>query len=69
MLEEILFIGGADGPASADRILRTYLEEAEKIFETFATSSRSLDRLRGQSGHHDPFAPSLHIHRLMHCEL
>ena len=56
MLEEILFIGGADGPASANRILRTYLEEAEKTFETFATSSRSLDRLRGPAKSGSAFA-------------
>ena len=52
MLEEVLFVGGIDGPASANEILRKYLGEAEKILETFAMSSRSLDKLQGpaQSG-------------------
>ena len=69
MLEETLFLGGADGPASANEILRKYLEEAEQILQTFAMSSRSLDKLQGPAKSGAAFATYIAIKKAAADEL
>ena len=69
MLEETLFLGGADGPASANEILRKYLEEAEHILQTFAMSSRSLDKFQGTAKSGAAFATYVAIKKAAADEL